>query len=57
MTAAAAATARAPASELLRMLAALGWVVAATAATLAGLGALPAWLAGEPHEVRTASSV
>lgn len=54
---AAAATARAPASELLRMLAALGWVVAATAATLAGLGALPGWLAGEPHEVRTASSV
>jgi hypothetical protein len=54
---AAAATARAPASELLRMLAALGWVVAATAATLAGLGALPGWMAGEPHEVRTASSV
>ena len=54
---AAAATARTPTSELIRMLAALGWVVAATAATLAGLGALPGWMAGEPHEVRTASSV
>jgi len=54
---ASAATARAAGPELLRMLVALGWVVAATAATLAGLGALPGWIAGEPHEVRTASSL
>jgi hypothetical protein len=43
--------------ELLRMLAALGWVVAATAAALAGLGALPGWIAGEPHEVRTVAKL
>jgi hypothetical protein len=47
----------APAAELLRLLAALGWVVAASAATLAGLGALPGWIAGEPHEVRTVASL
>jgi hypothetical protein len=44
-------------AELLRMLAALGWVVVATAVTLAGLGALPGWIAGEPHEVRTVASI
>jgi hypothetical protein len=43
--------------ELLRLLAALGWVVVATAATLAGLGALPGWIAGEPREVRTLASI
>lgn len=49
--------AHAPGSELLRLLAALGWVVGATAVTLAGLGALPGWIAGEPREVRTVSSI
>ena len=43
--------------ELLRLLAALGWVVATTAVTLAGLGALPGWMAGEPREVRTVATV
>jgi hypothetical protein len=43
--------------ELLRLLAALGWVVATTALTLAGLGALPSWIAGQPREVRTVASV
>ena len=58
MTAPTATPAARPAGpELLRMLVALGWVVAGTAATLAGLGALPGWIAGEPHEVRTASSL
>jgi len=52
-----AQTARGVGPELLRMLAALGWVVAATAVTLAGLGALPDWIAGEPREVRTAATL
>lgn len=43
--------------ELLRMLAALGWVVVATAGTLAGIGALPGWIAGESREVRTVASI
>ena len=43
--------------ELIRLLAALGWVVAATAVTLAGLGALPGWIAGAPHQVRTVTSL
>jgi hypothetical protein len=43
--------------ELIRLLAALSWVVAATAVTLAGLGALPGWIAGEPHQVRTVASL
>jgi hypothetical protein len=51
------ATTRALGPDLVRMLAALGWVVAATAATLAGLGALPGWIAGEPHEVRNAATL
>jgi hypothetical protein len=45
------------APELLRMLVALGWVVATTALVLAGLGALPGLIAGEPREVRTVASV
>jgi hypothetical protein len=43
--------------ELVRILAALGWVVAASALTLAGLGALPGWIAGEPREVRTVATI
>jgi hypothetical protein len=52
-----AQTSRAVGPELLRMLAALGWVLAATAVTLAGLGALPGWIAGAPREVRTLASL
>jgi hypothetical protein len=52
-----AATSRSVGSELLRLLAALGWVVAASAAILAGLGAVPGWIAGEPREVRTVASL
>jgi hypothetical protein len=43
--------------ELLRLLAALGWVVVATAVTLAGLGALPGLIAGESREVRSVTSL
>jgi hypothetical protein len=56
MTAPAPTTAS-PGPELIRLLAALSWVVAATAVTLAGLGALPGWIAGEPHQVRTVSTL
>jgi hypothetical protein len=52
-----AQTTRRRGPELLRLLAALGWVVATTALILAGLGALPGWIAGEPREVRTVASV
>ena len=44
-------------SELLRLLVALAWVVGATAVTLAGLGALPGWIAGESHEARIVASL
>jgi hypothetical protein len=50
-------TRRAVGPELLRMLAALGWVVATTGVMLAVLGALPGLIAGEPHEVRTVASL
>jgi hypothetical protein len=53
----AAQTPRAIGSDLLRLLAALGWVVVAAAATLAGIGALPGWIAGEPREVRMVASL
>ncbi|HTN51181.1 MAG TPA: hypothetical protein VML50_02160 [Anaeromyxobacter sp.] len=43
--------------ELARMLAALVWVVAASAAVLAGLGALPGWIAGEARAVARVRSV
>ena len=43
--------------ELARMLATLGWVVFASAAVIAGLGALPGWLAGEGAGVRRATTV
>lgn len=45
------------APELIRLLAALGWVVMATALTLGGLGALPGWIVGEPRQVRTVSTI
>jgi hypothetical protein len=54
---AATQTRRAAGADLLRLLAALGWVVAATAATLAGLGSLPGLIAGEPREVRSLASL
>jgi hypothetical protein len=43
--------------EATRMLASLAWVAVATALTLAGLGAVPGWLAGESREVRPVASV
>lgn len=52
-----AQTTRSVGPELLRLLAALGWVVVMTALILAGLGALPGWIAGEPRGVRTVASV
>jgi hypothetical protein len=45
------------AAELARMLATLLWVVAATAFLVAGLGALPGWLAGEGRGPAFAGSV
>lgn len=39
------------------MLAALAWVLGGTAASLALLGAVPGWLAGESDEVRRVASV
>lgn len=48
---------RGTALELLRMLAALGWVAAAAALSLGALGALPGWLAGEELDVRRVASV
>ncbi|HSN90505.1 MAG TPA: hypothetical protein VLS93_04695 [Anaeromyxobacteraceae bacterium] len=46
-----------PAAELARMLVTLFWVVAATLVLLAGLGALPRWLAGEEKGPVLAGSV
>jgi hypothetical protein len=39
------------------MLAAFAWVTGATGVSLAGLGALPGWLGGEPRAVRTVPTV
>jgi len=52
-----ASTTRGTALELLRMLAALGWVAATGALALGALGALPGWLAGEEQDVRRVASV
>jgi hypothetical protein len=43
--------------ELARMLASFAWVVAATAATVAVLGALPRWVGGESGAVRGAATI
>jgi hypothetical protein len=43
--------------ELARMLAALFWVSGASAACLAGLGAIPRWIAGDGTGARPAASV
>jgi hypothetical protein len=51
------ATTRSGGLELTRLVASLVWVTAATAATLAGLGALPGLLVGEPRDVRRVASV
>jgi hypothetical protein len=51
------ASPRRGALELARMLAALAWVSLATAVGLGALGALPGWIAGEPHEVRVVATV
>jgi hypothetical protein len=52
-----AAADRGTALQAARMLAALGWVVAATALALGALGALPGWLAGEERDLRKVASV
>jgi hypothetical protein len=52
-----ASTPRRGAPELARLLAALSWVTLATAVTLGALGALPGWIAGEPHDVRTFATI
>jgi hypothetical protein len=43
--------------EAARMLVALAWVLGATAASLALLGAVPGWIAGESDEVRRVATV
>lgn len=43
--------------ELARMLATLLWVVAVSAVTVAGLGALPGWIAGEERGVHRVASI
>lgn len=43
--------------EVARMLATLFWVLSATAATVAALGALPGWIAGEGAGVRRVASL
>lgn len=43
--------------ELARMLAALLWVAATSALVIAGLGALPGWIAGEGSTIRHAATV
>lgn len=45
------------AGELARMLASLFWILGATVATLAVLGAIPAWLVGEGSAVHHAATV
>jgi hypothetical protein len=52
-----AATGQGTALDAARMLAALGWVLATTALALAGLGALPGWLAGQEQDVRQVASL
>lgn len=46
---------RDPGSELARMLASFAWVLGATVASLALLGALPIWLGGDAGAVRVAT--
>ncbi len=46
-----------PGLELVRMLATLVWVAGATVATVAALGALPGWIAGDRGTVRRAETV
>jgi len=53
----AAQHAREASLELLRLLGALAWVLLAATLGLAGLGALPGWLAGETHELRRVETV
>jgi hypothetical protein len=43
--------------ELVRMLATLVWVVGVSAAAVAGLGALPGWLAGEERGVHHVATI
>ncbi len=43
--------------ELTRMLASLVWVLGATAATIAALGAMPRWISGESRAVRRVATI
>ncbi len=43
--------------ELARMLATLAWIVGATAASIAALGAIPGWISGDSGAVRSAPSI
>jgi hypothetical protein len=43
--------------ELTRMIASFVWVLGATIATVAVLGALPRWISGEPRAIRHASTI
>jgi len=51
------ASAPAPGLEAWRMVVALLWVLGATAGTLALLGSLPGWLAGDSDEVRRVATL
>lgn len=43
--------------ELLRMCASFVWILGATVATVAGLGAIPGWIGGESRALRHAPSI
>ncbi len=43
--------------ELLRMCATFVWILGATVATVAGLGAIPGWVAGETRALRHAATI
>jgi hypothetical protein len=43
--------------ELFRMCATFVWILGATVATVAGLGAIPGWVAGESRALRHASTI
>jgi hypothetical protein len=43
--------------ELLRMCASFVWILGATLATVAGLGAIPGWLGGESRALRHAATI
>ncbi|HEY6098216.1 MAG TPA: hypothetical protein VIW03_02220, partial [Anaeromyxobacter sp.] len=52
-----AARAGEPGSELARMCATFAWILAATVVAVAGLGAVPGWMAGESRALRHARTI